>query len=526
MRKLFLGALLIMASSSVFAAKNFVYCSEASPEGFYPALFTSGTTFDAAGRTIYNRLVEFKNGTTEVQPGLAESWSVSNGGKTYTFKLRKGVKFHSNKSFTPTRDFNADDVLFTFNRMWDKEHPYHRVSGGTYEYFKGMSMHSLLKSITKKGDYTVIFNLNSVEAPFVANLAMEFASIASAEYADSLMKSGNKEKIDREPIGTGPFYLVQYQKDSTIRYKAFDSYWKGRAKIDNLIFAITPNASVRLQKVKAGECHVMPFPNPSDIENIKKDKRINLLSQQGLNVGYLAYNTEKKPFDNPKVRKALNMAIDKAAIIKAVYQGAGVAAKNPIPPTIWSYNDSIVDDPYDPVAAKKMLIKEGVTDLETNIWAMPVQRPYNPNARRIGELIQQDWKKVGVDAKIVSFEWGEYLKKAKSGEHDTVQLGWTGDNGDPDNFLAVLLGCDAAKNGSNYARWCNEDFEALIQKAKKTTSIKERTKLYEQAQVIFKKEAPWFTIAHSVVFLPVRKEVTGVKISPLGTHDFYGADFK
>ena len=178
---------------------------------------------------------------------------------------------------------------------------------------------------------------------------------------------------------------------------------------------------------------------------MKEDPAVNLMSQEGLNIGYLAYNTEKKPFDDARVRKALNMAVNKAAIIDAVFQGAGEAAKNPIPPTMWSYNDAIEDDPYDPEAAKKLLAEAGVSGLKTNIWAMPVQRPYNPNAKRMAELIQADWKAVGVDAEIVSYEWGEYLKRSAAGEHETVLLGWTGDNGDPDNFLFALLSCEAVK---------------------------------------------------------------------------------
>ena len=141
-------------------------------------------------------------------------------------------------------------------------------------------------------------------------------------------------------------------------------------------------------------------------------------------------------------------------------------------------------------------------------------------------MIQSDWKAVGVDAEIVSFEWGEYLKRSKAGEHETVLLGWTGDNGDPDNFLSALLGCDAVKGGSNRARWCDKDFDDLIVKAKATTDMAERTKLYEQAQVVFKREAPWATIAHSVVFKPISNKVVDFKIDPFGGHIFYGVDLK
>jgi len=384
----------------------------------------------------------------------------------------------------------------------------------------------VIEKIEKVDDYTVKFVLKKPEAPMLANLAMDFASIFSAEYADKLMAAGTPEVIDQEPVGTGPFQLVAYQKDAVIRYKANPDYWAGKAPIDDLVFAITPDASVRYQKLKAGECHVMPYPNPADLEAMSKDPDVNLMQKEGLNVGYLAYNTMTPPFDKPAVRKALNMAINKQAILDAVFQGAGKVAKNPIPPTIWSYNDAVQDDPYDPVAAKKMLEEAGVKDLTTKVWAMPVQRPYNPNARRMAEIIQADWAKVGVKAEIVSYEWGEYLKRSKEKDRDgAVLLGWTGDNGDPDNFLATLLGCDAV-GGANRAQWCYQPFEDLIQKAKIVADVAERTKLYEQAQVVFKEQAPWATIAHSVVYEPLRKEVVNYKIDPFGGHIFYGVDLK
>lgn len=522
----FCGVSLLTMTAFGAQAKTLVYCSEGSPEGFNPSLYTAGTTFDASSRQVFNKLVEFERGATTIIPGLAESWDISEDGLVYTFHLRKGVKFHTTKKFTPSRDFNAEDVVFSFMRQYDKEHPYHKVSGGAYEYFDAMSMPTLIKEIKKVDDYTVQFILTKPEAPMLANLAMDFASVVSAEYADQMMKAGTPEAFDQEIVGTGPFQLVAYQKDAVIRYKAHPEYWAGKAAIDNLVFAITPDPSVRYQKLKAGECHVMPYPNPADLEAMSKDPNVNLMQKEGLNVGYLAYNTKMAPFDKPEVRKALNKAINKEAILSAVFQGAGKVAKNPIPPTIWSYNDAVKDDTYDPAAAKKMLEEAGVKDLTTNIWAMPVQRPYNPNARRMAELIQADWAAVGVKAEVVSYEWGEYLKRSKDENRDgAVLLGWTGDNGDPDNFLAVLLGCDAV-GGSNRAQWCYQPFEDLIQKAKVTSDPAERTKLYEEAQVVFKDQAPWGTIAHSVVFEPVRKEVVNYKIDPFGGHIFYGVDLK
>jgi dipeptide transport system substrate-binding protein len=522
-----LPALFAAATSLSVSAKTLVFCSEGSPENFYPAVNTTGTSFDANSQ-IYSRIVDFERGGTAVVPGLAQSWDISPDGKVYTFHLRKGVKWHNHRAWKPTRDFNADDMIFAIERQWKESNPYFKVTSSNHSYFNDMGMPKLLKSVEKIDDYTVRITLEKPEAPFLSDLAMEYAGVQSKEYADAMLKAGTPEKIDQEPIGTGPFYLDRYIKDAIIRYKAFPQFWGGKAKIDDLIFAITPDASVRWAKLQKGECHVMPYPNPADLDTMRKDKNVVILEQPGLNVGYLAYNVTKKPFDDVRVRKAVNMAINKKAIIDAVFLTAGVPAINPIPPTMWSYNKTIKDDPYDPAAAKKLLADAGLPNgFTTDLWAMPVQRPYNPNARRIAELMQADLAKVGITAEIKSFEWGEYRKRMQNGEHQMGMLGWTGDNGDPDNFLAVLLGCDAAKsNGSNVSKWCYQPFEDLIQKAKVQNGQKARTPLYEQAQVIFKEQAPWFTIAHAVQLKPVRKEVSDFKLSPFGRHTFYGVDIK
>ena len=167
---------------------------------------------------------------------------------------------------------------------------------------------------------------------------MDFAAIHSKEYMDAMMKAGTPEMVDQQPIGTGPFMLVEYQKDAWIRYKANPSYFRGKQKIDNLVFAITTDAAVRMAKLQTNECQIAPYPSPADLPKLMADPNLNVMHQEGLNVGYLAFNTQKPPFDNKMVRQAINMAIDKAAIIKAVYLGAGKPAMNPIPPTIWSYD--------------------------------------------------------------------------------------------------------------------------------------------------------------------------------------------
>ena len=513
-------------AGSALAAKKLVFCSEGSPEGFNPQLFTTGTTADASGVPIYNRLVEFELGSTNIVPGLAQSWDISADGLTYTFKLRKGAKFHSNAKFKPTRDVNADDILFSYNRMADPKHPFHSTAvGQTFAYYEDMGLDKIVDKLEKVDDMTVRFKLKHPEAPFLANLAMDFASILSAEYADKMKAAGTADVIDREPIGTGPFQFVSYQKDAIIRYKAFDGHWDGRPKIDDLIYAITPDASVRYAKLKAGECHVMAFPKPADIAAMKADKNINLMTKEGLNIGYIGFNVEKKPFDSKLVRQALSMAVDKQTILKTVYQGAGQAAKNLIPPLMWGYNDRVKDYPYDVAKAKELMAKAGYAKgVEIELWYLPVTRPYNPDGKRMAELIQADWEKIGVKTKLITYEWGEYRKRSKAGEQTAMMFGWTGDNGDPDNFFVPLLSCEAVKGGGNTARWCNKEFDEQLQKAKITPKQADRAKFYEKAQEIAHEEAPLLEIAHSVRFTPVRKEVIGFKMDAVGHHNFGKVD--
>ena len=282
----------LLAGMSLPSAKTLVYCSEGSPENFTPAINTTGTSFDAA-RPVYNRLTEFKRGTTDVVPGLAESWEVADGGKTITFHLRKGVKFHSLKDFKPTRDFNADDVLFSIDRQWKPDNSYYKVSGGKYDYFDDMDMPKLLDSVEKTDDFTVVMKLKTPNVAILANLAMDFMAIGSKEYADFLLKKGTPEQFDQAPVGTGPFFFVAYQKDSVIRYKANKDFYGEKPLVDDLVFAITPDPTARYAKLKAGECHVNAYPRPADLEEMEKDPTLKVINMPGLNVAYWAFNATK-----------------------------------------------------------------------------------------------------------------------------------------------------------------------------------------------------------------------------------------
>lgn len=525
------GASLLASAPFAQAATNLVFCSEGSPAGFDPGQYTTGTDFDASAETMFNRLTQFERGGTAVIPGLATKWDISDDGLSYTFHLREGVKFHTTAYFKPTREFNADDVLFTFNRMINKDDPFRKVYPTEFPYFTDMGMDTNITKIDKVDDHTVKFTLKEVDAAFIQNMAMSFASVQSAEYAAQLLKEGKAADINQKPVGTGPFVFKSYQKDSNIRYTGNKDYWKPEdVKIDNLIFAITTDPSVRIQKLKKNECQITLFPRPADLKALKEDKTLKMPDQAGFNLGYIAYNVmdkvkgsnEPNPLANLKVREALDMAVNKPQIIDSVYQGAGQLAVNAMPPTQWSYDTTIKDAKYDPEKAKELLKEAGVKPgTEIVLWAMPVQRPYNPNAKLMAEMLQSDWSKIGLNVKIQSYEWGEYIKRSKGGENQAMIIGWSGDNGDPDNWLNVLFGCDSL-SGNNFSKWCDKKFDGIVKEAKRTTDQAKRTELYKQAQHVLKDAVPMTPIAHSTVYQPMRDNVQDFKISPFGLNSFYG----
>ncbi len=522
---LILAATMLAAGAATAAhAKDLAFCTSEGPEGFDPAPHITSATFDASSVALYNRLVEFAPGTTRPVPALAEGWDVSEDGLEYTFHLRQGVKFHSTYFFTPSRDLNADDVVFSLTRQMDRKNPYYDYAGGIWPYFEGMAMPALIASVNKVDDATVTIKLTRADPAILGDLAMDFASIVSKEYADALLKAKTPEDLDRMPVGTGPFQFVGYQPDIRINYRANPDYWRGRPAIDRLSFLINPDPLARSRMMTAGQCQVMADPTPAIVARLKADPDIDVMQTQATDVAYLAYNTKQKPFSDVRVRKALNQAIDRRALVDAIYGGNAVVADSPLPESMWSHVGVIADDAADPEAAKAALADAGVKDLKMKIWVPPVSRAYDPDPKRMAEMIASDLAKAGVTADIVSNDLGAFIKQTAAPARDgAVLFGWVSDNGDPDNFLGALLGCDTV-GISNRAEWCNADFDKAVLDARKLADPGERVKLYETAQHLFADEAPWLTIAHTRVSVPVAKTVKNYVVDPLGHHDFQTVD--
>jgi ABC-type transport system substrate-binding protein len=515
--------LLFLFSGSVLAAPKaggtLVFGRGGDSVGLDPAYETDGNSFMICDN-VFEALVFYKDESTALEPGLAKSWDIAKDGLTYTFHLRKGVKFHDG---TP---FNADAVVFSIGRMM-KERSVKFFGKGfdipdqdrTPEYWVSMEMDETIGSIEATGEYTVVFKLKRVEAPFIANMGMDFADIISPT---AFLK--NPKEFLRQPVGTGPFKFSKWVKDDKIILDKNTDYWSKSTGpyLDRVIFRAIPENSVRFLELKTGSINICQFPNPADIPMAKKDANLQLPTQSGMNVGYLSFNHTKEPWkSNVHLRRAVAHAINRKAIVDNIYQGMGQVAKNPIPPTMWGYNTSIPGYEYNVELAKQELAKagfEGGNGLgEITLWSMPVPRPYNPEGLKVGVAMISDLAKIGISARIVSYDWGTYLKKQREqpDDMDLFQLGWTGDNGDPDNFLAVLF--DGLASPSIRTQWHNKEYHDLIVKGKTTIDQEARTKIYMKAlQVIFD-DVGTIPIAHSTVIWPATKNIMDFKLHPTGS---------
>lgn len=493
------------------------YCSESSPETFNPQLNTSSTTADASSHQIYDRLLEFNTENGQIEPGLASSWLVSNDGLNYTFQLRRDVTFHDTEYFTPTRNFNAYDVLFSINRWRLDSHPYHYVSGGNYPYFQSLGLKNTIKDVSIINGYRIEISLFKPDSSFLANLATDFSVVLSAEYAEQLLEKGSPSDLDKQPIGTGPFKFVSYRKGEFIRYQRHHDYFLNTVGPENLIFDITPKSSLRVAKLITGECDAIAFPSQNGLDVIREREDLTLLEKPGLNIGFWAFNTSKPPFDNPKVRRALALAIDKTSLLEAVYLGQATRAKSLVPSASWAYQGNMQEIGYNPVNARKLLDEAGIPpNFTMNIWAMPVQRAYNPNAMKMAQLMSTYLADVGITVNIVSYDWARFRQNLTAGLHDSVLIGWSADNGDPDNFYRPLLTCAAIPSGTNRAMWCNPEYDALVESALNIENLEERSLFYHRANQIVFNEMPLVPIAHAFQYQALNNKIEGMSINPFG----------
>lgn len=477
-----------------------------------PADVTDGES-SAVTENIFDGLVNFKNESTDIEPGLARSWDISSDGLSYTFYLRPGVRFHDG---TPC---DAGAVKFSFDRQRSP------LEGQVMEYWQSFFA-GTVGDVEVLGPLTVRVRLLKRDATFLPKLAMFSMGIVSPT---AVRKWG--ADFSRHPVGTGPFRFKAWKPREKIVLEANDGYWGGRPHLDRVIFKPVLENSVRLLEIEvgsvAGEAGVMGMDgvNPDDLARVRKNPELELLSEPGLNVGYLALNTTKPPLSDARVRRAINLAIDRENLIKAFFAGGsiGVVAKNPMPPTLLGWAGDVAGYPHDPALARKLLAEAGYPKgLDLPLWAMPVARPYMPLGLKIGEVIQEDLREVGIRAEIVTHEWATYLDKMSNGDHPAALIGWVGDYGDPDNFLYTFFHSSNARKGSstNYAFYRNPRVDKLLDAAREDPDPGRRAALYREVQHIVHDDAPWVPLFHARQMAVLRRGVRGYRLQPTGSKLF------
>lgn len=520
MRTLIFALLASLSVPAHAAGTVLSVCTEASPEGFDVVQYNSLTTTNASADMLMNRLVEFDADTATLVPGLASGWSISEDGRVHDFRLREDVRFHQTAYFSPSRPFAADDVLFSFQRMIDPGHPWHAFAARGYPHAQSMGWPQLIERIEALGPHHLRITLKQADATFLASLSMGFASIYSAEYAEQLRSSGSMQKLNSQPIGTGPFVFKRYQKDAVVRYLPNRAYFAGSPKVDALIFAITPDSNVRLQRLRRGECHIALSPKPMDIDSAGRDRRLLAPGVPAFMTAFVAINSQRAPLDRAEVRQAINLAFDRKTYLSAVFGSAAVAARGPLPPSAWGFART-PEYPYDPARARVLLAQAGLAEgFDTTIWTRPAGSLLNPNPSLGAQLLQADLAAVGIRAQIRVIEWGELIRRAKAGEHDLLFMGWAGDNGDPDNFLTPQFSCAAVNSGTNFARHCEAELDQLIQDARRLADTQQRNARYRHAQQLIQQRALWIPLAHPTASVLMRRGVQGYAVNPFGRQDF------
>lgn len=501
---------------------GFVYCVNGILNTFNPQMASSGLTVDTLAAQLYDRLLDVDPYTYQLSPELAESWEMLNKGASYRFRLRKDVPFQATPWFTPTRMMNADDVLFSFQRVFDQKHPWHNVNGGKYPYFDSLQFNNVVKSINKLDNHTVEFHLKEPDASFLWHLATHYAPVLSAEYANFLTQKGQQTQIDREPVGTGPFMLNEYLSGQYIRLFRNNLYWKGLPHMQQVVIDIGVGGTGRLSKLLTGECDVLAYPATSQLSILRADPRLRLTLRPGMNVAYLAFNTRKLPLSDYRVRHAIALSINNQRLMESIYYGTAETAASILPRASWAYDNHAQLTEYNPAKARRILKELGISQLKLSLWVPVASQSYNPSPLKTAELLQADMAQVGIKVTIMPIQGRFQEVRLMEMNHDLTLSGWSTDSNDPDSFFRPLLSCAAIHSQTNYAHWCNREFDEILQKALSSQRLSERIEDYQQAQKILEQQLPLLPLASSLRLQAYRYDIKGLVLSPFGNASFAG----
>ncbi|MDQ7463054.1 ABC transporter substrate-binding protein SapA [Salmonella enterica] len=495
---------------------GFVYCVSGQVNTFNPQKASSGLIVDTLAAQLYDRLLDVDPYTYRLVPELAESWEVLDNGCAATFPFKKppGLRRPENSmlmmSSLPFSGFSIVDIRGITS------------TAVASPYFDSLQFADNVKSVRKLDNNTVEFRLTQPDASFLWHLATHYASVMSAEYAAQLSRKDRQELLDRQPVGTGPFQLSEYRAGQFIRLQRHDGFWRGKPLMPQVVVDLGSGGTGRLSKLLTGECDVLAWPAASQLTILRDDPRLRLTLRPGMNIAYLAFNTDKPPLNNPAVRHALALSINNQRLMQSIYYGTAETAASILPRASWAYDNDAKITEYNPEKSREQLKALGIENLTLHLWVPTSSQAWNPSPLKTAELIQADMAQVGVKVVIVPVEGRFQEARLMDMNHDLTLSGWATDSNDPDSFFRPLLSCAAINSQTNFAHWCNPEFDSVLRKALSSQQLASRIEAYEEAQNILEKELPILPLASSLRLQAYRYDIKGLVLSPFGNASFAG----
>ena len=454
----------------------------AEPKSLDPHAVTAVNDFRIL-MNIYDGLVRYEDGALEVRPGLAESWDISEDGKTYTFTLRQGVNFHDGSAL------NAEAIKFNFDRMLKEDHPYHDTGPFPLSFF-----FSAIQETIAVDEHTVQFKLDAPYAPLLSNLAYPTGLIVSPAAVEQY-----GQDFGRHPSGTGPYRFKEWVGNQHVIVERNADYWDGAPTLETVVFRPITDANTRVAEMLSGGVDLMVEVPPDSLQQFNSNDAFQVYEQAGPHLWFLILNLKEGPFADKRVRQAINYAIDKNALVNNILQGTATVAAGPTPAAFaWAYNESLEPYPYDPEKAKTLIAEGGAEGAELTFYVTeggsgmldPVP---------MGTAIQADLAKVGLKVNIETYEWNTFLGKVNpglEGKADMAEMAWM--TNDPDTLPFLTLRTDAwpDKGGFNSGYYSNPEVDTLLEQARAETDQAKRADLYKKMQEIVYEDAPWAFIAN------------------------------
>lgn len=469
--------------------------------GLDPATATETEAFKVTVN-LFETLVSMDETSGEIQPLLAESWQSSEDGLRWTFRIREDVRFHDGTLC------DAEAVAFNFERWMNDQSPFHAGNFSYYFYNFG-GFPGIIESVTALSDRSLEIILERPYAPFLSTLSMPAFAIASPDaivtYNDDLFL---------HPVGTGPFQFVSWSQGEELVLERYDDYWNKPSGVGRLVFRTVPESAERLALLEEGAVHIAYNLKPQDAENVVEDPNLVLHRQQFLNLGYLAINNTKPPFDDVRAREAIAYLIDKEKMIDEVFGNVAREAHSFLPPVLWGYHEKITSRAYDLERAQNLWrAADGNQQEPISLWVMTTPRTYFPDPMGLAAYLEEQFEGAGIAIEVVSLPWDDYLERIKEGEHHMALVGWNADQLDPDNFLYTFFTSEHRKPGIafNYSFYSNPQVDDLLKRARETTDRSFRISLYREMQEIIYAETPAVPLVHTMPAIGVSRTVQGYR---------------